>query len=264
MALLEYEKRQLEEGKTSGGSDHLAMGFLAGVADEYGGFDAHGTCFGQGMGEYALDLRKAPPTDHTGHSPEQVRGRDGPGRRVELLESAVVDQLNGQIAGPGAGIVRRGPKQFRVQVHRHVPCRLSTGRGIEREQNATRFHARSRGRTAGGDVGKESRDGIAGGGSLGQRFAPRDEALMMRMLGVSGNTSQRFFGSRGVRLEQAEVMRWLEELRIEHRDLDEVIRYLIDTGHNDHMKVQRLKKRKLRLKDSIAKLESQLIPDLDA
>ena len=59
-------------------------------------------------------------------------------------------------------------------------------------------------------------------------------------------------------------MRWLEQLRIEHRDLDEVIQYLIDTGHKDDMKVQRLKKRKLRLKDSIAKLESQLIPDLDA
>ena len=67
-----------------------------------------------------------------------------------------------------------------------------------------------------------------------------------------------------MRLEQAEVMRWLEELRVEHRDLDEVIRYLIETGHKDHMKVQRLKKRKLRLKDSITKLESQLIPDLDA
>ncbi|MXY54955.1 MAG: DUF465 domain-containing protein [Gammaproteobacteria bacterium] len=59
-------------------------------------------------------------------------------------------------------------------------------------------------------------------------------------------------------------MRWLEELRVEHRDLDEVIEYLIETGHKDDMKVQRLKKRKLRLKDSIAKLESQLIPDLDA
>ncbi|MDE0659356.1 MAG: DUF465 domain-containing protein [Gammaproteobacteria bacterium] len=65
-------------------------------------------------------------------------------------------------------------------------------------------------------------------------------------------------------MEQAEVMRWLEELRVEHRDLDEVIEYLIETGHKDDMKVQRLKKRKLRLKDSIAKLESQLIPDLDA
>ena len=65
-------------------------------------------------------------------------------------------------------------------------------------------------------------------------------------------------------MEQSEVKRWLEQLRIEHRDLDDVIQYLIETGHQDHMKVQRLKKRKLRLKDSIAKLESELIPDLDA
>ena len=65
-------------------------------------------------------------------------------------------------------------------------------------------------------------------------------------------------------MEQGEVLRWLEELRVEHRDLDEVIRYLIETRHEDDMKVQRLKKRKLKLKDSIAKLESQLIPDLDA
>ena len=65
-------------------------------------------------------------------------------------------------------------------------------------------------------------------------------------------------------MEQVDVIRWLEELRVEHRDLDDVIRYLIETGHQDHMRVQRLKKRKLKLKDSIAKLESQLIPDLDA
>ena len=65
-------------------------------------------------------------------------------------------------------------------------------------------------------------------------------------------------------MEQAEVMRWLEEMRVEHRDLDDVIQYLIETGHKDHMRVQRLKKRKLRLKDSISKLESHLIPDLDA
>ena len=67
-------------------------------------------------------------------------------------------------------------------------------------------------------------------------------------------------------LEQGpeEVGRWLEELRTEHRDLDEIIDYLVETGHPDHMKVRRLKKRKLKLKDAIARLESQLIPDLDA
>ena len=265
VALLEDEERHLEEGKPPGGSNYLALGLLAGVADEYGGLDADGARFGQRVGQYPLDLRKAAPTDDTGHSPEQIRRRGGPRRRVEFLESAVVDQLHGQITGTRVGgVVRRSPKEFRVEVHRHVPRGLSTGRGVESEQNAIRFRARSCRGIAGGDVGKETRDGIAGSRSLGQRFAPSTEALMMRMLGVSGNTSQRFLGSRRVRLEQAEVMRWLEELKVEHRDLDEVIRYLIETGHNDHMKVQRLKKRKLRLKDSIAKLESQLIPDLDA
>ena len=62
----------------------------------------------------------------------------------------------------------------------------------------------------------------------------------------------------------ADIERWLEELRIEHRDLDEVIVHLIDSRHHDSMRIQRLKKRKLKLKDMMAKLESQLIPDLDA
>ena len=65
-------------------------------------------------------------------------------------------------------------------------------------------------------------------------------------------------------MEPAEVARWLEELRIEHRDLDEVIKYMIETRHSDSMRIQRLKKRKLRLKDMITKLESELIPNLDA
>jgi hypothetical protein len=65
-------------------------------------------------------------------------------------------------------------------------------------------------------------------------------------------------------METAELMRWLEELRVEHRDLDEVIKYMIETKHSDLMRIQRLKKRKLRLKDMITKLESELIPNLDA
>ena len=65
-------------------------------------------------------------------------------------------------------------------------------------------------------------------------------------------------------METAELMRWLDDLRIEHRDLDEVIKYMIETRHPDSMRIQRLKKRKLRLKDMITKLESELIPNLDA
>jgi hypothetical protein len=65
-------------------------------------------------------------------------------------------------------------------------------------------------------------------------------------------------------MDRTEIERWLEQLRVEHRDLDEVIKHLVETGHSDAMRIQRLKKRKLRLKDMIAKLESELIPDLDA
>ena len=61
-----------------------------------------------------------------------------------------------------------------------------------------------------------------------------------------------------------DIARWLEELRVEHRDLDDIIEYLEQTGHPDRMKVRRLKKRKLKLRDTIARLESRLIPDLDA
>jgi hypothetical protein len=65
-------------------------------------------------------------------------------------------------------------------------------------------------------------------------------------------------------MDEVEIRRWLEELRTEHRDLDQVIARLAQDPSMDRLQLQRLKKRKLYLKDSIAKLESRLIPDLDA
>jgi hypothetical protein len=56
----------------------------------------------------------------------------------------------------------------------------------------------------------------------------------------------------------------LRALRIEHRDLDEVIARLSLDLHIDELQIKRLKKRKLVLKDQILMLESQLIPDLNA
>lgn len=56
----------------------------------------------------------------------------------------------------------------------------------------------------------------------------------------------------------------LRALRIEHRDLDEVIARLSMDIHSDEVQLRRLKKRKLILKDQIARLESQAIPDLNA
>ncbi len=69
---------------------------------------------------------------------------------------------------------------------------------------------------------------------------------------------------RGCVMTADEISKWLEELSVEHRDLDEVIAHLVATGHPDSMRIQRLKKRKLRLKDMMERLQSELIPDLDA
>ena len=57
------------------------------------------------------------------------------------------------------------------------------------------------------------------------------------------------------------LMRRLHELRSEHRDLDTVIVRLIEQAPTDQIHLQRLKKRKLLLKDEIAWLENRLIPD---
>ncbi|MCK6372103.1 MAG: YdcH family protein [Gammaproteobacteria bacterium] len=56
----------------------------------------------------------------------------------------------------------------------------------------------------------------------------------------------------------------LKELRVQHRDLDVAIAELTRNPHTDQLRVSRLKKQKLRLKDMITKLESELIPDLNA
>ncbi|MFT5139080.1 MAG: hypothetical protein ACI9H8_002362 [Lysobacterales bacterium] len=62
----------------------------------------------------------------------------------------------------------------------------------------------------------------------------------------------------------AEIAQRLAELQEEHRDLDEAIMLLSDETWRDQLQLRRLKKRKLKLKDWIAHLESLLIPDLDA
>jgi len=57
------------------------------------------------------------------------------------------------------------------------------------------------------------------------------------------------------------LLRKLHELRSEHRDLDTVIARLSEQGAIDQLHLQRLKKRKLLLKDELSWLESRRIPD---
>lgn len=64
--------------------------------------------------------------------------------------------------------------------------------------------------------------------------------------------------------DPATIARRLIELRTEHRDLNLLIDRLNTDQGIDQLTITRMKKRKLRLKDEIARLESRLIPDLDA
>jgi hypothetical protein len=63
-----------------------------------------------------------------------------------------------------------------------------------------------------------------------------------------------------MQIDRDSLLRKLHELRSEHRDLDTVIARLSDQPM-DQLQLQRLKKRKLLLKDEVAWLESRLIPD---
>ena len=56
----------------------------------------------------------------------------------------------------------------------------------------------------------------------------------------------------------------LATLKTEHRDLDDVIARLAERAPVDQLELQRLKKRKLLLKDQITKIESELLPDIIA
>jgi hypothetical protein len=64
--------------------------------------------------------------------------------------------------------------------------------------------------------------------------------------------------------EEDVLRRKLDELKTEHRDLDDVISRLVDQLPYDQLALQRLKKRKLMLKDLIIKVESRLLPDIIA
>ena len=65
-------------------------------------------------------------------------------------------------------------------------------------------------------------------------------------------------------MDEKEIVRRVEAVRTEHRDLDAAIDALLATGTSDQLQIARLKKRKLMLRDEIVQLEDQLIPDIIA
>ncbi|MSU89686.1 DUF465 domain-containing protein [Rhodobacteraceae bacterium 2CG4] len=67
------------------------------------------------------------------------------------------------------------------------------------------------------------------------------------------------------KMERLEILRArLGVLREEHRDLDEAIRVMEDRAGADMLTLRRMKKRKLALKDQIARIEDELTPDIIA
>ena len=65
-------------------------------------------------------------------------------------------------------------------------------------------------------------------------------------------------------LEQSEIQERIIALQQEHRDLDDTIAALVDKGVYDQLLLQRMKKRKLALRDLISRLEALLVPDIIA
>lgn len=65
-------------------------------------------------------------------------------------------------------------------------------------------------------------------------------------------------------MEESQIAKRLELLRMEHRDLDAAIGALLEQGSNDQLQIARLKKRKLRLRDEMTMLQDMLFPDIIA
>ncbi len=65
-------------------------------------------------------------------------------------------------------------------------------------------------------------------------------------------------------MDENEIAEKIQELVVQHRDLDMAIQALIESGKSNVLQLQRLKKQKLHLKDRIVRLENELLPDIIA
>jgi len=65
-------------------------------------------------------------------------------------------------------------------------------------------------------------------------------------------------------MEDNQIAKRIELLKVEHRDLDSAIDALLGQGTSDQLQIARLKKRKLRLRDEITLLEDLMVPDIIA
>ena len=68
----------------------------------------------------------------------------------------------------------------------------------------------------------------------------------------------------GLSMEEKRIKLRINELSLEHKDLDDAINVLREEPFIDELQIQRMKRRKLKIKDEIQLLESKLIPDIEA
>ena len=90
--------------------------------------------------------------------------------------------------------------------------------------------------------------------------SPGVGARVARAVGRRGNMPQDELTNE----ERQAILRHIELLRQEHRDLDAAIDALLQSGQADRLQVQRLKKRKLHLRDKLSQLEDSVTPDIIA
>ena len=65
-------------------------------------------------------------------------------------------------------------------------------------------------------------------------------------------------------IDEDDILEKIQQLRVQHRDLDDAISALIEAGTSNMLQIRRLKKQKLLLKDKITKLDDDLLPDIIA
>jgi hypothetical protein len=72
------------------------------------------------------------------------------------------------------------------------------------------------------------------------------------------------WGVLAITMDEEQIKRRIVELQTEHRDLDDAIERLSQQPGVDELRLRRLKKRKLMLRDNIARLQMELVPDIPA
>lgn len=88
--------------------------------------------------------------------------------------------------------------------------------------------------------------------------------MVEMLLATDGRFCRANCWAKAERVNDEGIAAQIAHLKIEHRDLDAAIEALRVGGSSDQLQVARLKKRKLLLKDEIAALQDQLVPDIIA